>query len=71
MSNDNEAFGDEDLDKEPIDYDYYEEECIMDEIAEMMLDGSLCQCCGDYIDDDFAGFPRTCEVCEDEDDEHD
>lgn len=26
MSNDNEAFGDEDLDQKPIDYDYYDED---------------------------------------------
>ena len=26
MSNDNEAFGDEDFDKPPIDYDYYDED---------------------------------------------
>lgn len=41
----------------------------MGEIAEMMLDGSLCQCCGGYIDDEYSGHPRTCEVCEEEEDE--
>jgi hypothetical protein len=33
----------------------------MGEIAEMMLDGTLCECCGAYIDDGAApGFPRYC-----------
>jgi hypothetical protein len=31
------------------------------EIADMMLDGILCECCGAFIDDDDAsGFPRYC-----------
>ena len=33
----------------------------MGEIAEMMLDGTLCEGCGVYLDDDGAdGFPRYC-----------
>lgn len=33
----------------------------MGEIAEMMLDGTLCEMCGCYIDDDDAGgYPRYC-----------
>lgn len=34
----------------------------MGEIAEMMLDGTLCEACGVYIDDDDVapGFPRYC-----------
>lgn len=33
----------------------------MGEIAEMMLDGTLCECCGGYIDDgEPGGFPRYC-----------
>lgn len=33
----------------------------MGEIAEMMLDGTLCEGCGSYIDDDGAeGMPRYC-----------
>lgn len=33
----------------------------MGEIAEMMLDGTLCEGCGEYMDDDGAsGFPRYC-----------
>lgn len=36
----------------------------MGEIARAMLDGTLCECCGEFIDDDEAGgFPRYC--CED------
>jgi hypothetical protein len=32
----------------------------MGEIAEMMLDGTLCEACGAYIDDDIPGHPRYC-----------
>lgn len=32
----------------------------MGEIAEMMLDGTLCEGCGEYIDDDAPGYPRYC-----------
>ncbi len=36
----------------------------MGEIAEMMLDGSLCEGCGSYIDDETLGYPRyCCEEC--------
>jgi len=36
----------------------------MGEIAEMMLDGSLCQDCGKVIDDgNGEGFPVTCDSC--------
>ena len=31
----------------------------MGEIAEMMLDGTLCECCGSYIGSD-AGYPQYC-----------
>ena len=31
----------------------------MGEIADMMLDGTLCEGCGDYIGD-AEGFPRYC-----------
>lgn len=34
----------------------------MGEIAEMMLDGTLCQLCGVYMGDD-RGYPRTCRDC--------
>lgn len=33
----------------------------MGEIAEMMLDGTLCECCGASFDDrQSPGFPRYC-----------
>lgn len=35
----------------------------MGEIAEMMLDGTLCQVCGSVIDGDTPGYPRYCEDC--------
>lgn len=34
----------------------------MGEIAEMMLDGELCEGCGDYLGDG-DGFPRYCRAC--------
>lgn len=34
----------------------------MGEIAEMMLDGTLCACCGDFLGDD-AGYPIYCAAC--------
>jgi hypothetical protein len=37
----------------------------MGEIADMMLDGDLCEGCGDYLGDG-DGFPRLCESCEEE-----
>lgn len=36
----------------------------MSDIAEMMLDGTLCECCGVYIEEGEAeGFPRRCDDC--------
>jgi len=36
----------------------------MGEIAEMMLDGSMCECCGEWLEGDGEGFPRYCsEAC--------
>lgn len=32
------------------------------EIAEMMLDGTLCEGCGEYMGGD-AGYPRRCAGC--------
>ena len=31
----------------------------MGEIADMMLDGTLCECCGEFIGEDL-GFPGYC-----------
>lgn len=36
----------------------------MGEIADMMLDGTLCEGCGVYLDDSGDGFPRRCSSCE-------
>lgn len=35
----------------------------MGEIADMMLDGTLCQCCGTFLDDAPSGYPDTCIGC--------
>lgn len=35
----------------------------MGEIADMMLDGTLCQCCGEFLDGDSPGYPRYCSSC--------
>lgn len=34
----------------------------MGDIAEMMLDGTLCESCGSFIGE-AVGFPRYCEEC--------
>ena len=36
----------------------------MGEIAEMILDGILCERCGSFIDGDEVGYPRLCDECE-------
>lgn len=35
----------------------------MGDIAEMMLDGTLCQTCGCLVDGTTPGYPRYCEDC--------
>lgn len=39
----------------------------MGEIADMMLDGTMCQVCGEFMDGgaDGDGFPVTCAACDD------
>jgi hypothetical protein len=37
----------------------------MGEIADMMLDGTLCEQCGEFIDEG-GGFPRLCASCSSE-----
>lgn len=32
--------------------------------ADDILEGLYCQCCGDLIDGDEPGYPRSCEGCE-------
>jgi hypothetical protein len=39
----------------------------MGEIAEMILEGDMCDCCGAVFDDDGPGYPRTCDLCQDDD----
>ncbi len=43
----------------------------MGEIAEMMLDGTMCQVCGEFmnIGGEPAGYPVTCAGCGDDDKE--
>lgn len=38
----------------------------MGEIVEMMLDGTLCEACGVFLDGETPGYPRYCEDCETE-----
>jgi hypothetical protein len=37
----------------------------MGEIADMMLDGTMCACCGEWLNDgeDGDGFPMYCDGC--------
>lgn len=42
-----------------------EKEIILGDVADAILDGDLCQVCGDAMDDDGEGFPVTCEDCKD------
>ena len=35
----------------------------MGDIADMMLDGTLCEGCGVYVDDETTGYPRRCAAC--------
>jgi len=34
----------------------------MGEIADMQLDGALCECCGVFLGD-AVGYPRRCKEC--------
>lgn len=38
----------------------------MGDIADAMIDGDMCQYCGEWIGDG-AGYPQTCAACDDED----
>lgn len=35
----------------------------MGEVAEMMLDGTLCEGCGVFLNEAAPGYPRTCREC--------
>jgi len=37
---------------------------VMGDIADMMLDGTLCQFCGDFMGGEGDGFPVTCSACQ-------
>jgi hypothetical protein len=36
----------------------------MGDIAEMMIEGYLCECCGVVIDGEEPGYPRQCSDCQ-------
>ena len=38
-------------------------------IAEMVVDGILCEACGVLIDGDEVGYPRSCNDCDGDADE--
>jgi hypothetical protein len=38
----------------------------MGEAAEMVLDGLMCQVCGELIDGEEPGHPRSCNNCKKE-----
>ena len=38
----------------------------MGEMAEMHLDGTVCECCGTFLNEDPPGYPCYCEDCSDE-----
>ena len=38
---------------------------MMGEVAEMMLDGTMCCNCGEFLGGD-EGYPVACECCQDE-----
>lgn len=35
----------------------------MGEIADMMIDGEVCEECGEFFDDEAPGYPRKCSAC--------
>lgn len=39
----------------------------MGDIADMMLDGTLCEGCGVYLDDSMGDFPQRCASCQEDD----
>lgn len=43
----------------------------MGDIADMMLDGTLCEGCGVYIEEEGYGVPRYCYACAKETSAHD
>lgn len=41
----------------------------MGEIADDMINGFMCQVCGEVIDGSVPGYPRLCESCKEEEKE--
>lgn len=37
----------------------------MGEIADMMIDGTMCQVCGVFLNEEAPGYPVTCGGCSD------
>lgn len=38
----------------------------MGEGADLVMDGVICQSCGDLIDEEGCGFPANCASCQEE-----
>lgn len=38
----------------------------MAEYADMILDGTMCQCCGEFLNEDPPGYPVYCAECQPE-----
>ncbi len=36
--------------------------------ADDILDGMFCQFCGEYLEDEAPGYPRSCKDCKESDD---
>ncbi len=36
----------------------------MDDIADAMIDGMLCETCGEFLTEDPPGYPQRCGGCE-------
>lgn len=41
----------------------------MGDIADAILGGLFCQVCGELIDEEEPGYPRTCEGCQGDEEE--
>ena len=41
----------------------------MSEIADMIIDGTLCEDCGEFLDGQSPGYSRKCKECEENNDE--
>lgn len=41
----------------------------MGEVADLVIDGILCQLCGTLVDGSATGYPRSCEDCEEPEEE--